>query len=68
MGTFLSGVVVGRISMEQISVRTDHGTTMSLRVHPDVAARLDLGSRAVIELDQSGRAESIRPARRQQST
>jgi len=65
MSTVLNGIVVGRFCMEQISVQTDHGRTIRMRVRPEVGARLDLGTRAEVVLDQAGRAEAIRPAEQQ---
>jgi hypothetical protein len=53
-------VVVGRVHGEQICLRGDRGATISFRVGPALGAQLDLGRRAVVELDKTGRARSAR--------
>jgi hypothetical protein len=54
------GVVVGRVDGEQICLRGDRGATISFRVGPALGAQLGLGRRAVVELDETGRARSAR--------
>jgi hypothetical protein len=54
------GVVVGRVQGEEICLRGDRGATISFRVAPALGAQLDLGRRAVVELDATGRARSAR--------
>lgn len=65
MSTVVTGIVVGRMCMEQISVQTEHGKTIRVRVRPELGVQLDLGVRAEVVLGQTGRPEAIRPAAEQ---
>lgn len=53
------GVVIGRVHGELILIKTDRGVTRSLRVRPEVGAKLHLGQRASVSLDAAGRPSAV---------
>jgi hypothetical protein len=54
------GVVIARVHRESIWIKTDRGVTTTLRVDPEVGAKLDLGQRATVSFDEHGRPTGIR--------
>ena len=55
------GVVVGRVHGQLISIKTDQGDTRTVRVLPDLGARLELGQRAKVTVNETGRATGVSP-------
>jgi hypothetical protein len=60
--------VIGRAVGELITMRTDAGREVTVRVLPDLWAQLDLGRRASLELADNGRARSITPLTHQRAS
>lgn len=54
------GVVIGRVHRELIWVKADRGFTVTLRVAPELGAQLDIGQRAAVTFDESGRPSGVR--------
>jgi hypothetical protein len=58
------GVVIARVHRELIWVKTDRGVTTTLRVTPEVGAKLDLGQRATVSFDERGRPTGVTAVKR----
>lgn len=52
-------MVIGKICMEHIAVRTEHGVTVRLRISPSAGAQLRLGQQVQLVIGESGRPERI---------